>query len=711
MGEQRKTILLVEDEFLLAMNEKTQLEKYGYAVLIANSGEKAVEFTNEKSSIDLILMDINLGNGIDGTQAAEAILKAHDIPIVFLSSHIEKDVVEKTEKISSYGYVVKNSSITVIDASIKMAFKLYESKKTLLTSNSRYEKAQQISHIGSWEYNPSDNTFWGDDAGKVMYGFDLEKDVFSSDEVMNCVMDKEYVNGAMIDLLTENKPYNIKFAILTKDTKEMKIIHSIAQIGKDGKVTGVLRNITSEYTLENELARNSSILNAVLDNAPTGISITDKTQSPIKHNKRLCEILQLTEEEYIDKKYLQRRYIRKDGTPISVNEFPSKRALDEKKAVGPMEIGIIKEDGGTIWVNASAAPLGNDNAIVMINDITEIMEGIDIKEYKNPLSSLLSSAVLDAIVMLDENFLVSYWNISAEKMFGYSQEDVMGKDLHEMMVPEIYAERYRNAHEHYRRTGEGNAINQTIDAEVIHKDGHIVLVEMSLSAHRKNNAWHSLAIMRDISKRKAIEYQLNDALAEKELILKEVHHRIKNNMGIVASLLALQAAKASDPSAITILQDAGNRIQNMSILYDKLYRSASFTELSIKDYLSGLVDEIMGNFPNSHMVKVLKHIQDFKLDSKRLQTIGIVINELITNIMKYAFVGKSAGMIIISATNLSGRVSISVQDDGSGMPESVSFEDSTGFGLQLIDGLSRQLHGAIGIERVNGTKIILEFQE
>jgi PAS domain S-box-containing protein len=711
MGEQRKTILLVEDEFLLAMNEKTQLEKCGYAVLIANSGEKAVEFTNEKSSIDLILMDINLGNGIDGTQAAEAILKAHDIPIVFLSSHIEKDVVEKTEKISSYGYVVKNSSITVIDASIKMAFKLYESKKTLLTSNSRYEKAQQISHIGSWEYNPSDNTFWGDDAGKVMYGFDLEKDVFSSDEVMNCVMDKEYVNGAMIDLLTENKPYNIKFAILTKDTKGMKIIHSIAQIGKDGKVTGVLRNITSEYTLENELARNSSILNAVLDNAPTGISITDKTQSPIKHNKRLCEILQLTEEEYIDKKYLQRRYIRKDGTPISVNEFPSKRALDEKKAVGPMEIGIIKEDGGTIWVNASAAPLGNDNAIVMINDITEIMEGIDIKEYKNPLSSLLSSAVLDAIVMLDENFLVSYWNISAEKMFGYSQEDVMGKDLHEMMVPEIFAERYRNAHEHYRRTGEGNAINQTIDAEVIHKDGHIVLVEMSLSAHRKNNAWHSLAIMRDISKRKAIEYQLNDALAEKELILKEVHHRIKNNMGIVASLLALQAAKASDPSAITILQDAGNRIQNMSILYDKLYRSASFTELSIKDYLSGLVDEIMGNFPNSHMVKVLKHIQDFKLDSKRLQTIGIVINELITNIMKYAFVGKSAGMIIISATNLSGRVSISVQDDGSGMPESVSFEDSTGFGLQLIDGLSRQLHGAIGIERVNGTKIILEFQE
>jgi len=125
----RKTILLVEDEAIIALAEKKALELYGYAVLTASSGEKALTVISGSPKIDLILMDINLGTGIDGTQTAEIILKDRDIPIIFLSSHSEREVVEKTEKITSYGYVVKNSSITVLDASIKMAFKLFDEKE------------------------------------------------------------------------------------------------------------------------------------------------------------------------------------------------------------------------------------------------------------------------------------------------------------------------------------------------------------------------------------------------------------------------------------------------------------------------------------------------------------------------------------------------------------------------------------------------------
>lgn len=129
MVSERKCILLVEDEVLIAMGEKSQLEKEGYSVQTVNSGEKAVEAINVGCLCDLILMDIDLGKGMDGTQAAEMILRDHDIPIVFLSSHIEPEIVEKTEKITSYGYVVKNSSITVLDASIKMAFKLFDANR------------------------------------------------------------------------------------------------------------------------------------------------------------------------------------------------------------------------------------------------------------------------------------------------------------------------------------------------------------------------------------------------------------------------------------------------------------------------------------------------------------------------------------------------------------------------------------------------------
>jgi len=134
----QKTILLVEDEFLLAITEKAQLEKYGYKVVTVNTGEKAIETFKNGHAIDLVLMDINLGSGIDGTEAAQLILQDRDVPIVFVSSHTEPEVVEKTEKITSYGYVVKSSSITVLDASIKMAFKLFDANKKVKESEHQY---------------------------------------------------------------------------------------------------------------------------------------------------------------------------------------------------------------------------------------------------------------------------------------------------------------------------------------------------------------------------------------------------------------------------------------------------------------------------------------------------------------------------------------------------------------------------------------------
>ena len=128
-GDDRRTILLVEDEIIIAMAEKMILEKFGYVVFTAHSGEEAVSAFEKNPGIDLILMDINLGKGMDGTEAAAVILSRRDLPIVFLSSHVEQEIVEKTERITSYGYVVKSSSETVLRASIKMAFKLFEANR------------------------------------------------------------------------------------------------------------------------------------------------------------------------------------------------------------------------------------------------------------------------------------------------------------------------------------------------------------------------------------------------------------------------------------------------------------------------------------------------------------------------------------------------------------------------------------------------------
>ena len=112
-----KTLLLVEDELLIALATVQDLESCSYTVITAKNGQKALEAVR-KGGIDLILMDIDLGEGMDGTEAASLILMEQDIPIVFLSSHIEPEIVQKTERITSYGYVVKNTGITVLDASI-----------------------------------------------------------------------------------------------------------------------------------------------------------------------------------------------------------------------------------------------------------------------------------------------------------------------------------------------------------------------------------------------------------------------------------------------------------------------------------------------------------------------------------------------------------------------------------------------------------------
>lgn len=141
-GTGKNRILLVEDESLIALSEKRQLEKLGYVVHYVLNGEDAVH-SALKNEFEIVLMDVDLGPGLDGTQAAEKILKEKDVPIVFLSSHTEPEIVEKTEKITSYGYVVKNSGIVVLDASIKMALKLFESNVKQKEAEERLRESEE----------------------------------------------------------------------------------------------------------------------------------------------------------------------------------------------------------------------------------------------------------------------------------------------------------------------------------------------------------------------------------------------------------------------------------------------------------------------------------------------------------------------------------------------------------------------------------------
>jgi two-component sensor histidine kinase len=147
----------------------------------------------------------------------------------------------------------------------------------------------------------------------------------------------------------------------------------------------------------------------------------------------------------------------------------------------------------------------------------------------------------------------------------------------------------------------------------------------------------------------------------------------------------------------------------MSLLYDKLYRSPDFEALPVRDYLPSLVDEILSGFSGGAAVRVEKRVDDFVLGAATLQPLGIIVNELLTNIMKYAFAGRAGGRVRLSAGIEGDRVTVAVEDDGVGMPLTVDFGKSTGFGLTLVEALTEQLGGQVRIERDMGTRIVLQF--
>ena len=210
----------------------------------------------------------------------------------------------------------------------------------------------------------------------------------------------------------------------------------------------------------------------------------------------------------------------------------------------------------------------------------------------NALMGAITAAAQDAIILMGNKGEITFWNLAAERIFGYRAEEALGRDLHSLIAPERYFSRYHDAVERFHSTGKGEALGTVSEVEALVKGGGEIIVEMSLAAVRIHNGWHAIGVLRDVTERKKTDESLKKMLAEKEILLKEVHHRIKNNMTTVSSLLSLQASNSKEPAVARALEDANIRLGSMVVLYDKLYKSTNFGELSIKEYLDKLVEEI-----------------------------------------------------------------------------------------------------------------------
>ncbi len=587
MSETRKTILLVEDEKIQAVVGQKTLGQFGYGVVVAETGERAVEIFTATAAIDLVLMDIDLGEGIDGTEAAAQILSARDVPVVFLSSHVEPEIVAKTEKITSYGYVVKNSSNTVLDASIKMAFKLFDEKEAKKVVTVELRQTLAALQESETRFKALHNASFGGiaihDQGLILdcnRGL-AEMTGYALDELIGMnglLLIAEKTRGMVLNNIRAGyeKPYA---AIgVRKDGSEYPVRLEARNIPYQGKEVRVVefRDVTERALREQDLVNQQQFLQAVLQAAADGFWVTDIQQRFLQVNEAFCQLSGYTREEILQ------RHI---------------------------------------------------SDIAAVDDLAKVQQ------------------VIQRI---------------AER------------------GPEIFTSGQR------------------------HKAGHIFDVEVSASFLNVEGG-RLVGFCRDITERKRAERSIVALLAEKELILKEVHHRLKNNMNTIVGVLHLQALEQDNPAVLAALEDAESRLKSMVVLYDKLYQSADFQEMSIAEYLPALVDEVLGNFPGSQTVTVEKAVDGFIIGARQLQPLGIIVNELLTNIMKYAFAESSAPVIEVTAFMQKGQAVITVRDNGRGMPDEIDFKNSTGFGLMLVEMLTEQLGGSIRIERGGGTKIVLEF--
>ncbi|WP_167883578.1 histidine kinase dimerization/phosphoacceptor domain -containing protein [Leptospira ognonensis] len=569
---EKKSILLVEDEMLVALLTKKNLENQNYIVKHSLTGEGAISLISEKP-YDLVLMDINLGPGIDGIKTAQLIQEKYNVPIVFLSSHTESEIIQKVEETSSYGYIEKGSDFNVINTSIKMALKLYSANQKMEKSERRYKHLIDISPIPYALNDDQDRILFLNKSFLSTFGYSLEEIPTLSDWWPKAYPDESYrhwVASQWAERLEAAKksqtPFEpLELKIICKDGSEKKVVCSATMFDEeaDNIHLVILYDLTELKTKEDSTRRITQLLESTQKISKIGGWEIDLISETVFWTKEMHQIHETNPEAY---------------TPTSIG-------------------------------------------------ITEFLNS----ESKEKFQSALHSA----------------------KTAG------TGFDI------ELDA-----------CTAKGKQIALRLTCEVTRNQG----LPIKLTGTTQ-----------DISEQRLKEQTIRKLLLEKDILLKEIHHRIKNNMNTISSLIILQADLVQEQKTKEILFEASSRLNSMMVLYDKLYISKNQNSVSLKTYLPALLLEAKDIFPSHQTIHLEIEIEDIELSPKYLSPIGIIYNELLTNSLKYAFNLKPSGRIKVTAIKKKDTIILSYADDGQGY----SMENSSGFGLQLISLLVEQIRGRL----------------
>jgi PAS domain S-box-containing protein len=358
------------------------------------------------------------------------------------------------------------------------------------------------------------------------------------------------------------------------------------------------------------------------------------------------------------------------------------------------------------YFDISIAPWGQQGFATIFTDATERQRAW---EAKSRLATIVEFSA-DAMIGRDLAGRITSWNKAAERIFGYSAEEMLGHTS-ELLMPDGDVTSIDNVLEQIRRSG------QSVSFETLrnHKDGTVIDVAVTISPVNdtagKVTGFSSIA--RDITESKKAAARIKRALEEKELLLKEIHHRVKNNMQVISSLLKMQSRFVSDEPTRQMLRESEERIKSMSLVYNKLYESADLAHINIRDYAQELVHNLSHAYSMSPgIVRISTEITEAAFDLDTAVPIGLIINELVTNSLKYAFPDSRRGEIIVSLKLENSHYWLSVKDNGIGLPEGFDARGGRSLGLRLVTALAEhQLGGKMTVKRDAGTEFSFVFEQ
>jgi two-component sensor histidine kinase len=252
------------------------------------------------------------------------------------------------------------------------------------------------------------------------------------------------------------------------------------------------------------------------------------------------------------------------------------------------------------------------------------------------------------------------------------------------------------------------------DLTHIRRDGSQIVVSSrwSLQKNGDDERIRFLEINNDITQRKKAEEKVKQSLKEKEMLLKEIHHRVKNNLMVISSLLNLQSQYDKDQEVLGMIKETQSRARSMAIIHERLYQSEDLKTIDFGKYIRTLAMELSRTYRVSpDLVKLHINVEDVKLDINTSIPLGLIVNELVSNSMKHAFPDGRNGEIDIDFYLKDDVYSLNVCDNGIGFPEDLDFRKTESLGLQLVNTLSGQIDATVELDRSQGTDFIIKFRE